>query len=745
MGADDDDPATVRPIYLRGAIDVPAGVVRARAYASALGWYRLLVDGTDLTGPALVPRFTSFDHEIEYQAYDITEAVRPGTARIDLVVADGRFRGTLGMHNRRQVYGGRLGGLVQVLFELADGSRVWAGSDAGWLAATGPIVFADPKLGETIDLRIPSPLSADADRVPREPVTLLPAADRRLVAETTARLTQVDTLPATVTSLPDGSQLVDLGQNFAGVLRVRVAGPAGRTVTLQHSEEVLPDGTLEWEHLDPDGINDTSRPHRFQRDEIVLDGETTWVQPWFTYHGFRYVRITGLDRLTDADVQGVVLSSDPTPTGSFESSDERLNQLWRNTYWSLRSNFTDTPTDCPTRERGGFTGDAMLFAPAATVLSDVQTFFRRYLATLRLDQFADGTVPMIIPGEFSAFSGGPTADDIRNANAVGWGDATVLLPWTLYQRYADTAVLAAQYDSMRRWVEHLHRGGARAGFIWGEWVRPGEPTVTGLIRDMTINRKNIGLAYLAHSAGILGRIAGLLGHDEDARRYAEMAEQAVEEWRTVAIPRRGRVGVDRQDDYVRALAFDLLPEDHRGPAAQRLVELIEKAGDHLGTGFLSTPMLLSTLVRAGRTDVAYRLLLQTTAPSWLAMVEAGATTIHENWDERLPDGRRQGSSNHYTFGSVVEWFVSGIVGISPAEPGFRRVRIAPTPGGGLTHARASADTPFGPVTVGWRRADDDDTATVRVDIDLPLGVTGEFVHADGTTEFLPSGTHRLAL
>lgn len=157
VGADDDDPATVRPIYLRGAIDVPAGVVRARAYASALGWYRLLVDGTDLTGPALVPRFTSFDHEIEYQAYDITEAVRPGTARIDLVVADGRFRGTLGMHNRRQVYGGRLGGLVQVLFELADGSRVWAGSDAGWLAATGPIVFADPKLGETIDLRIPSP------------------------------------------------------------------------------------------------------------------------------------------------------------------------------------------------------------------------------------------------------------------------------------------------------------------------------------------------------------------------------------------------------------------------------------------------------------------------------------------------------------------------------------------------------------------------------------------------------------
>lgn len=728
-----------RPVYLHGEIAVPAGVVRARAYATALGWYRLFANGDDLTGAALVPRFTPFDHEVEYQAYDLTDAAgRDGMLRLQVVVADGRFRGALGMHNRRDVYGDQLAARVQVLFELADGGRVWAGTDGSWRAGTGPILDADPKFGETRDLRVAEASAAEAQRA----ATIVPDAGRRLVAETTPRVRQVGTVAAvSATAQADGSFVVDLGQNLAGVVRLRVAGPAGRRIVLQHAEDIRADGTLEWAHLDREGRKDTTRVQRFQRDEYVLDGTAQTVQPWFTIHGFRYVQVTGLDALDASDVEAVVLSSDAAGTGSFRSSDALLDRLWQNASWSLRSNFTDVPTDCPTRERGGFTGDAMLFAPAATVLSDVQSFFRRYLASLALDQFDDGRVPMIAPGEYSSFSGGPRTQDRQVSGAVGWGDASVLLPWTLYQRYGDTAVLAAQYASAKKWVDHLARGGARKGFIWGEWVRPGESTGAGMMRDNTLNRKNIGLAYLVHSARTLAETAEVLGRDTDARHYAGVAADALAAWRRTAVSRGGRIGVNKQDDYVRALAFDLLPERDRAAAVSRLVSLIEKAGDHLATGFLSTPMLLPTLARFGRADVAYRLLLQTTEPSWLGMVKAGATTITEHWSEPGEKGDREGSSNHYAFGSVVEWLVSGVAGIRSVAPGYRRVVIEPVIGGGLGHAAATVDTPFGAISVSWR-TDGDDTAA---EVTLPVGVTGELRRRDGTTEELTSGTRTLVL
>lgn len=735
VGSPQDEPG--RPISLRGRVEVPQGTVKARAYASALGWYQLCVGGHDVAEASLLPGFTSFDHEVEYQTYDITELVTGPSLLLDVTVADGRFRGALGMHNRRETYGDRLGAIVQLMFEDAAGARTWVGSDATWRADTGQVTAADPKFGETLDLTVPAAFAEDDG----SPVTLLPSHRRRLVAESAPRLRHVETLSATVESRPGGRHLVDFGQNFAGIIRIRVSGLAGRVVTLQHSEDIRADGTLEWQHLDREGAKDKTRPQRFQRDEIVLDGEARWIQPCFTIHGFRYVEISGLDSLASSDVEGIVLSSDPHPTGQFDSSNTLLNQLWRNAYWSLRSNFLDTPTDCPTRERGGFTGDAMVFAPAATALSDVQAYLRRYLARLAVDQFDDGRVPMIVPGEFSEFSGGPTPRDLQVSSAVGWGDATALLPWTLYERYGDVQVLRDQYPSMKAWVEYLHRGGASKGFIWGEWVRPGESTMRGLMRDNTINRKNVGFAYLVHSARTLTRIAAVLGEDDDERHYSEVASKALTTWRRVAMKRGGRVGVGRQDDYVRALAFDLLPEDKQPAAVERLVGLIEKAGDHLATGFLSTPLLLETLTQFGRSDVAYRLLLQTTPPSWLGMVQAGATTITEHWSEPGKDGNRYGSSNHYALGSVVEWFTSGIAGIVPVEPGYRRVRIAPTPGGGLRHASASVDTPYGVVSVSWEVT----SYGGRARVSLPVGVSGEFVHSDGSSSELTSGTYNLQL
>lgn len=731
-----------RPISFRGRIAVPDGVVRARAYVSALGWYRLIVGGVDLTGSALVPRFTPLDREVEYQAYDLDGAMHSTSVEVTVVVADGRYRGALGMHNRRDVYGDQLACVVQVMFETADGGRVWAGSDPTWTAVETSILAADPKFGETVDLRRGAQWESDGSSDHHREVVCAGQNDRILVAESTPRVRSVAELrPVSVSERQDGSHIVDFGQNFAGVVRLRVSSQAGNRVTLQHAEDLDPQGNLEWAHLDREGAADPDRPQRFQYDEFILDGATRWVQPWFTIHGFRYVQIHGLEKLAASDVVGIVLSSVDEPTGSFECSNDLINRLWRNAFWSLRSNFTDVPTDCPTRERGGFTGDAMLFAPAATRLADVQTFLRRYLASVAIEQLPDGRVPMIAPAEYSAFSGGPTEKDDQVASSVGWGDATVLLPWTLYESYADETVLEAQYHSMQQWIAYLDKGGAREGFIWGEWVRPGEDTMTGLMRDITENRLNIGLAYFALSTRRMAEISEVLGRETDAIHYAAMSRDAVREWRSAAIGPDGRIGTGLQDDYVRALAFDLLPERDRLPAVERLVSLIEEAGDHLATGFLSTPMLLPVLARFGRADVAYRLLLQTTAPSWLGMVAAGATTILEHWAEPGPDGSREGSSNHYALGSVVEWLSSGILGVTATAPGYRRVRIDPVVGGDLDYAKGAVDTPFGPVRVKWTAREG---ALRDIEVTLPNGVVGEVARPDGSFAMAASGTTRFA-
>lgn len=727
-----------RPIHLTGRFDVPEHVVRTRAYVSALGWYRLFVDGTDLTGAALVPRFTPLDHEVEYQAYVLDDMALVGSIEVNMVVADGRYRGALGMHNRRDVYGDRLAGMVQVLFETATGERIWAGSNTSWTAQDGAITASDPKFGESVDFRLGS-TGHGGEASGRK--VLAVEHRRRLVGEATPQVRAVAELdPVSIEKRSDGSHIVDFGQNFAGVTRIRISAPSGATVTLQHAEDLDRHGNLDWAHLDREGAVDTSRPQRFQRDEMISDGTTRWFQPWFTIHGFRYVQVHGLDDLEATDVVGVVLSSIDAPSGDFECSNDLVNGLWQNAFWSLQSNFTDVPTDCPTRERGGFTGDAMLFAPAATRLADVQTFMRRYLASVAIEQLPDGRVPMIAPAEYSNFSGGPTQKDDQVASSVGWGDVTTLLPWAMYESYADESILEAQYTSMRRWLSYLQDGGAREGFIWGEWVRPGEDTMTGLMRDITENRLNIGLAYFAFSARRLSEIAQVLGRNAEVAQYAEMSHNAVRDWRVAAVGEDGRIGTGLQDDYVRALAFDLLPEQDRDSAVQRLVELIEEAGDHLATGFLSTPMLLPVLARFGRADVAYRLLLQDTAPSWLGMVAAGATTILEHWSEPGPDGKREGSSNHYALGSVVEWLSSGVLGVTALAPGYRRVCIAPVLGGGLAHARGAVDTPYGLIKVSWTARNDE---LHELEVTLPHGVDGDIQLPDGGYKVVTSGLTRL--
>ncbi|WP_459545556.1 alpha-L-rhamnosidase [Nocardia sp. X0981] len=744
-------------VYLRGTVELTEEVVRGRAYVSGLGWYRFFVNGRDLTGPALVPRWTPFDSIVEYRTYDVSRNFRRGRNVIALALGDGRYRGRLGMNARRAVYGDRLAGFAQLELELADGRTVGVGTGPSWYGGPGRIRAADPMHGERCDLRISADDWLRDDHPPARmaPVEVLTQPSRSLVAEELPPVRAIETMaPRTITRLASGAQIVDFGQNFAGVVRIGLSGRRGSRVQLTHSELLTSAGEVDLTYLDAPPMMKVAP----QRDEVILGSHDERFQTWFTIHGFRYLQVDGLEPdLAVGDVQGVVLSSDLPVTGAFECSDERLNRLQRNVLWSLRSNFTDTPTDCPTRERSGWTGDIQVFAPTAALLVDAHGYLNRYLRNLAIEQFPDGTVPPFVPSEASAFSGGPSRLTRLTATAVGWGDVVVALPWTLYRYYGDTAVLKRRYDSMRRWVGHLERTartkhsptrwlrkrvGAKeryildTGFHWGEWLRPGEPFAV-LARDLIRHRPVVATAYFAHSTRMLSRIAEVIGAAEDAQYYAELSEHIADAWRSAFVRPDGRIGADKQDDYVRALAFDLLTPSQRPAAVARLARLIEQADHHIGTGFLSTPMILPVLAAGHRADLAFALLLQTSAPSWLHQVGRGATTTWETWEAYRRDGSGKGSHNHYAFGTVARWLIEGLAGITPAEPGYRVVRVEPFVGGGLTHASASVTTPFGIARSSWRSSGD----RVHLEVTIPPGATGDIRLGDGRTEHVGAGTH----
>ncbi|MDQ7876546.1 family 78 glycoside hydrolase catalytic domain [Microbacterium sp. QXD-8] len=750
------DPDDAGAALFRRDLVIAAPVVRGRAYASALGWYKLFVNGHDVTGASLVPRWTPMDHLVEYQVFDITDSIREGSNVVGMAVGDGRYRGGLSAFDRRRTYGDRLGAFVQLELDLADGTTLSMVTDGQWRAGRGAILRSDPMRGELRDLRLPFDDWLSGPMPERfAPAAILPPPNGELTAESVARVTEVDRRrPAAIHIAPSGAQVVDFGQNLAGVARVRLCGEPGSEVRITYSELVDPTGEIETEYM----FMDPAHP-RYFRDDVVLAGGEHVFQPWFSIQGFRYVEIVGAQPLSPEDVEAVVLSTALEYTGEFHCSDPRLEQLESNVRWSLRSNFTDTATDCPTRERAGWTGDIQVFAETATLLADVQSYLRRYLRNVSAEQLPDGRIPPYIPSETSAFSGPllETLDAV--SSSVGWGDVAVLTPWDLYLAYGDRRVLEAQYETAQRWVaslealahgdrdasdrpstgvEELERWIVDRGFHWGEWLRPGEGD-EAMEHNWTYGRPVVATAYFAHSSAVLAKVAGELGRDEERKRYEDQAAFIRRAWRAAFVGDDGRIGEDKQDDYVRALAFGLLERADEPAALARLVAMIEEADMHLGTGFLSTKLLLPTLTAHRRTELAYALLLQHTSPSWLAPTAQGATTIWERWDGYDAAGRPTASHNHYAFGAVASWFYHGIAGLSPSAPGWAEIRIDPQIGGGLTWASARVCTPHGTAASAWSLTDD----VVTLDVEVPFSVTATVVLPDGEVR-IGSGSHRFA-
>ena len=701
-------------------------VIRARIYATAHGVYQLELNGRRVGDIELAPEYTAYERYLQYHTYDVTDLILPGPNAIGAWLADGWYVGRIGLMGDSCHYGDRLAMLLQLELTYADGRTQAIVSDDAWTCATGPLVYSDLFIGEKYDAGLEhrgwSRHSFNDDKW--NPVTIVGDHPTPVVAaygEPVRAVREIE--PVRVITTAKGDSVIDLGQVIAGRMRMRVRGSAGTCVILEHSEVLDEAGNFK--------LNIIGR-NKDQKDIYILKGGGEEVfEPRFTYHGFRYVKVSGYPGNVRAkDFTGIVLASDLRPTGHFECSDPRINQLQACIEWSQRGNLLSIPTDCPQRERAGWTGDIQVFAPTACFNMDVHAFLTRWMRNLAVEQQPDGQVPVTIPYSTSyrdfmhAISG---AD-----SSAGWGDAVVIVPWVLFQRYGDVRILEEAYGAMTQWLDYVAReaeqlpeGPAESdlsqaqrqrqrflwntGFHFGDWLTP---SVSIDFKTGNVDMMQSALAtkaltpsfFYAYTTGLMARIAAVLNKTEDQHHYSKLNRNIREAFAQEYIGKDGRLVPHLQGMYVLALQMDMVPETLQAAVLARLVELIEDNACRLDTGFLSVPFIMDVLCKFGREDLAYRLLYQTRCPSWLYEVECGATTIWEAWQAVLPDGRVTNVSfNHHAFGCIGDWLYRHVAGLDQDQPGYRHIVIRPHPDDRLTYALARYQSVYGEIVTHWQK------------------------------------------
>jgi alpha-L-rhamnosidase len=702
------------PQLLRQEFELPGAPVRARLYATAHGIYAAELNGSPIGDEVLAPGFDSYLHRTSVQTYDVTALLQRGANVLGVALADGWWAGRIGLSGSSAQFGDRTSALWQ-LHVSTDAGDVVIASDGTVVARPGPWSYADLFIGERFDARSVEPgwSSPAGDGAAWTPVAVAGSDASTLVPFAGEPVRRIRELPGlTVVPDPEGGWIVDIGQVIAGRVRITLRGAeSGDEITLEHTETLAAAGA--W-FVNIDGIN------KDQTDVYVAAGRAveTW-EPTFTFHGFRYVRVRGLRSKPRAeDILAVVLASDLRATGELELSDARLQRLHDNVVWSQRGNFFSVPTDCPQRERAGWTGEAQVFAAAAASNAVVAPFLGRWLANLRADQMPDGRIPIISP--WSPYDAESTANGQgigAIVSAAGWSDAIALVPWTLYERTGDRRLLEENYDAALAWVDYLHVMTERTpGF--GDWLAPstleGKPFHEGVGIAPELTSDLMAQMYEARTLDVVASMATVLGRPEVSGLTARAAAvRAAFEAENVGVD--GSLPVELQGPYVVALAFGMVAPERRPQLVEHLVRLVHARGDRLDTGFLSVQFLLDVLWENGHADLARKLLWQDEAPSWLAEVDRGATTIWESWDAVAADGTpRAVSLNHYAFGCVDDVLYRRVAGIRAASPGYRDVVIEPDFAIGLVSVQGSLDTPYGRVHVDWEIAEGEIAIACRI-------------------------------
>lgn len=743
IGAPARDTSKSAPaVYLRKEIVLTKKVRSARLYATARGLFVPQLNGERVGEDHFTPGWTDYAKRNQYLVYDLTHKLTGGLNVVGVILGDGWHNGYLKLIHgfKKNWYGEDTSLLAQLVVRYEDGTREVFGTDGTWQVSEGPIVESDLYNGETYDARRELEHGGwlwDAPGFQAKnwrPARVVPASPARLVAKVNRPVRAVEVLaPVSVTRRGD-EWMFDFGQNLTGWVRFKLRGRGGETLTLRFAEMLNPDGSLHTGNL-----RDARATDRYTFAE---DGLGVW-HPTFTYHGFRYATIAGLDDPPPAgSVEAVVLHNDMAPTGHFETSNARVNALQSAIRWSQRDNAFDVPTDCPQRdERLGWTGDANFFLPTATFNYDEAAMIEKWMGDLVDAQTADG--------RFTVYA--PAADDAGDAAA--YSDGGVICPWVIYERYGDAQILADNFAAMQAWIEFQRRTSKdliRPATGYGDWlapVKPGEPKRETL-RDL------IGTAYFAHTTDLTARAAEVLGKKENRDKLRALHRDIVTAFRRQYVDGQGRLTNDTQAAYALALEFELLPETVRTAALKHLVDDIRAHDWRMATGFVGTPMLMRVLQRFGEDDTAYRLLLSREYPGWLYMIDQGATTIWERWNSFTPEtgfGDKiadtgfgdvaMNSFNHTVWGAVGEWMYGVIGGIEPAKPGFQRIRIRARPGGDLTWAKTELDSPYGRIATDWKQND----AGGVLNVSIPPNTRADVILPDGQRKEVGAGRHTFAL
>ncbi|MBK7940057.1 MAG: family 78 glycoside hydrolase catalytic domain [Lewinellaceae bacterium] len=720
---------------LRKEFVVNKKIASARAYATARGLYELHLNGRKIGDQSLTPGWTVYYKRIQYQTFDLTGLMREGVNTVGAMLGEGWYRSGLGWEKNWAFYGKKLAFLCQIHLRYTDGTEEWVVTDGSWKTTNeGPVKANEIYYGEDYDARLEQSgwNQPGFDDSRWRAVLAADYPKSNLVAAASVPVRPIEEIkPLRIFRTPAGELVADMGQNMVGWIRLRVKGKKGRTVTLRHAEVLDKAGNFYTANL---------RAAK-QRIRYTLRGDKNGevYEPHFTFMGFRYVAIDGYHGdLKPEAITGVVVHSDMAPSGSFECSSPLINQLQHNILWGQKGNFVDVPTDCPQRdERMGWTGDAQVFARTAAFNMDVAAFFDKWLRDVAAEQRPGGAVPFVVPDVLDR------PDSIKVGVSAGWGDAAVIIPWTMYQVYDDRQMLERQYPSMKAYVDYIRNKSGdsliwRGGSVFGDWLfyHPSADNLNyHVAADAHTNHDFISTAFFAHGADIVSRAAAVLGKTEEAAVYKDLFEKIKAVFVNEFITPAGRtISSASQTSYVLALHFGLMPEHLRPAAVKLLVKDIRDKKKHLSTGFLGTPYLCHVLSENGETELAYDLLFQETYPSWLYPVKMGATTIWERWDGQKTDSTFQNpgmnSFNHYAYGAIGDWMYQVVAGLRLGTAGYKHIRIQPHLSDKLTYAKASYTSSYGEISSGWER--NGNKITLRVAIPPNTSATIRLPRADAS-------------
>lgn len=686
----------------RKKFTLPVKVEKARLYATGLGVYEARLNGEKIGAEYLAPGLTAYDQWVQVQTYDVTELLQDDSNELLFSVGDGWYKGNfLFSGGREEIYGDQQRILAELHLELADGTEKIISTDSSWETAAGPVTKSGIYYGEDFDgtFVIDNWQKAEILDAPKDVLT-----DRYSLPLTI----QAELPVKEVLVTPKGEKILDFGQNHAGTLSFYNHLPKGQEVVFSFGE-ILQDGSF---------YRDNLRCARAQW-RFKSDGEAKWVMPAFTYFGFRYVKVEGIEVVNPEDFKAPVIYSQMERTGSFKSDNIKVNRLFQNIMWGQRSNFFDVPTDCPQRdERLGWTGDAEIFSDTAAYNMNTYQFFKKYSRDMLLEQQThEGMLTMYAP----------SMKDDDGGNAI-WGDAATIIPWNMYLHYGDPAILKQNYQAMKAWVDWIGRHTKKAGmwvsdFQLGDWLAmDGQDKATPAGATDTDYLASI---YYLNSAHIVAKSAAILGHEADKQKYDALAAVIKKNIQDEYVTKVGRIASDTQTARVMALQFAAVDKKQQSQVISDLVKRIHQDGDHITTGFAGSAFLNRVLSRFGEHDLATNIFLNEDEPSWLYAVNLGATTIWERWNSVLPDSHMNpvgmNSLNHYSFGAIASWMYEYLLGFRDYTPGMQQIKLAPLFTSKLQHLQGSLRTSYGLLKVEYQLETNSDHL-IEIELSVPFGM-----------------------